>query len=410
MLVISCLKAQLSYERVKSTYEDFEIENNVQSLEELKQKLIFGDYDIAIIDKRLWWFADAQELFEKRDITVHIFDGDFDKLDNELSQYKVEVEERIQEDPIQQQKSEEDDRPIRYIEKEKIVYKERTVEVPVIQSLYAGMANCKIGIINITPRAGASFVTMNLARALSSYDIMTAVVEPPKEQPYYFITTGLEQRLSKKEVSADFYSYPHEIAEGNILHKGKETIEDGIIWIIPDPRRELIEQWDEQMMFKLLYANRTASITIVDLGSEFNNHSNEELLKEFDIILAIIDPLPSEMINSQKRFEDIYKLMEKGYRVELIINKFNPGVKKNELSDFLKHEPTMYIPSFKLEDIYEAIYDCKLPYDNERIGLEFKKAVFPLLNELVPEQIKAKSNDSQSVKKKRKGLFNFRRE
>lgn len=256
-----------------------------------------------------------------------------------------------------------------------------------------------IVIGNLSKRAGASFITLNLAASLSESGNFPCIVEPPLGLPYLFDTIGIEQRLNNVylENQDSFYSFPHAIKDG-IIERKKETIIDNILWMILDSRKPIIEDWDEDNMMELLYCTRKADTVLIDVGSYLKHDSLKQILNIADHVLIVIDPLPAEIMQNNKKLEYLKNQKLKGMPVSFIINRFTKGITRNELLNFLDIEPISFIPAVNASMIHEAIYKCEVPYFNTKVKDVLQGPFISLISRLAGENLeKEKSNFFKKV-------------
>lgn len=255
-------------------------------------------------------------------------------------------------------------------------------------------------VANLSKRAGSTFVTVNLAKYLSNLGLATNVLELPFE-PYIFDYIGLEQYLGDVESKnpPNHHSYPHLILEGSKIDKEKEVIFHSINWMVTDPRLPLIDKnmWEYQHMIKFLYSSRKANITIIDIGDYFEHKSVEAIIDEADLILIIVDPMPSEIMNNRTKLENILSAKSE-LPYEFVINRFTKGVNKKELLSALQVEPLAFIPAINLSYIHTSVYECNIPYSYQEVKNQLEK---PL------ENITAKIISDPTLYKKDKDISLF---
>ena len=261
---------------------------------------------------------------------------------------------------------------------------------PIYQKIYTNISPKIVAVINLSRRAGSTFVTVNLAKFLSELMILTRIIELPFE-PYIFDHIGLEQRLNKthNEESLKFYSYPHFIYDDKKTEREKETIDEGIIWTVTDPRRPLIDKakWTYNHMVKLLNSSRKASITILDIGENRKHKSIEPLLDEVDLILTVIEPMPSEIMINNNLLDQLLKAKQKGSPVEFIINYWTDGINREEIKKVLPIEPLSIIPAIELTYIHKAVYDCVIPYSVKEIKEKLDSSLLKIAKKIVPDEL-----------------------
>jgi len=406
--IICCMKSKESYIRIVShiNQSNIDFEENMSDLDNVQEKVYYTKYDLAIVDEKIWWKNEALEFFNKQNIEILLFQGDFEEIINKIKERFVDNE--VDAEPINDSDEEAfkgEKKAIKYVPLKEIEYVDREVKVEVYKPVYAGIKYQVVLVANLTKRAGSTFLTLNLAKALSNYSVLTSVIEPPIDKPYIFDTIDLEKRLEKKSNnhSLNFYSYPHVIVNNEIIERNKETIDDGIVWLIPDPRRPLIDsdKWDFYCMMKLLYASKLAPISIIDCGFNIEHESIKPLMSEADLILIVIDPLPTECMQNNELLDNLISLKADGLPIEFVVNRWNKGVNKIDFLNYIKVTPFMQIPAFNSDIIYKAIYEYKFPIDYKEIEDVLLPCFSPLIRRLLPKQLikEIPSLDSSSMKK-----------
>jgi len=358
--IICCLKEKESFIRITGHFKDYSyigFEEYVQSMDEIKDRSLYRNWQYAVIDKNLPWCEDAVRFFKKMGVPVIYFDDDYFEV---ISSVKNKVPEpATQPDENKPLNKYIGDFPepekIRYIEKQKVVEKK----------IYTSIEKKIIIVSNLTRCAGSTTITLNLAKYLSNLNIIPAVVEPPIGSPTIFHWMAIEEKLNKENGSGkeDFYSYPHEIWNSKTIRAKSEYIFDGIVWIVADDRKEIIGSWDYNQMIKLIYATNLCPITLIDIGSNLGHDSVKPVLSSVDIILIVIDPFPSSCMRRNHILEEMLKLRQEGFPIHFIVNKWNGGVENKEFLNYLGCEPVAFIPAISLDWLYKANYGSIIPYE-----------------------------------------------
>lgn len=223
----------------------------------------------------------------------------------------------------------------------------------------------KIGIIGISSGAGASFMAMSLAKALSNMKKgAVAIVELGDASIYD--SMGMDKRFAGRE----FFSFYGAVNRGESI-RGKTNMDEGINWILRVPHETDIKY---NLAYKLrLIDNAVGDFILCDFSGEtipadYNNpeesigwENAKLLLEDMDHLIIIVDPMPSRMMKG-------YKILAKlrSHEIQLpityVINKFNAGVNKKEMTEFLRIRRFMPVPHVDPEDVYQAEYNCKSPY------------------------------------------------
>lgn len=253
-----------------------------------------------------------------------------------------------------------------------------------------------IGVVSLSHGAGATFFTLNFAKAISEYT-KVSVVEYPLIKPKIYNTIGIANYIEEVK---DFVSYAH-IIKDNIIDQNSAFVNDNMTYIVTDPNREKIidTDWDENKMLRLLYVSKMP-INIIDLGNKLFDSNIINIIEQFSSIILIIDPYVPNVIENIQMLEKIKKLEEiKSLNVKYIINKFNDGVDETELINNLDIYPIAYIPFIDPQHVYLAAHKNKIPYGIKDVREVLQKPFDKLIKDIIPEEM--------NHYKKKKSLFKF---
>lgn len=256
-----------------------------------------------------------------------------------------------------------------------------------------------IGVVSLSQGAGASFFTINFAKALSEF-MKVSVIEMPLLKPYMYYYLGLNALCAEEII--DFTSYAHLINENKPLENNYyvHSKNEGIYWIIPDASKYQIVDWDFTKMMRLLYMPKPSSMNIVDLGDKLFNPSITNIIEQFYMIIVIIDPMIPNVLNNFEYLEKIKHLQkEKNVRIEYIINKHNKGINENELINFLDVKNISYLPYVNSKSIYKAVYDADIPYNISDVREKLSPVFDKLIKMIVPKEIYKQKNSKGIFKK-----------
>ncbi|QIB69149.1 hypothetical protein Ami103574_07360 [Aminipila butyrica] len=227
----------------------------------------------------------------------------------------------------------------------------------------------KIGVTGMGQGVGTSLVATALAKELArEKKTYVAYVEINQEgkSPLLYDSLGIDKRFAGRRF-LDFYE---ETAKGHSL-AGLVNLDERInwaLWIPEDGSRNKRRPLEVIELCRLI--NNIAGDHIVcDINPDPNQ---EQLLREMDCLIFVIDPLPSRLIGEYEKLCLMKKYQLKGQKVFWVVNKYNEGINKREFTDFVKIKPFLKIPLIPQEDLYLAEYNCRLAYSlpsvNERIG------------------------------------------
>lgn len=253
-------------------------------------------------------------------------------------------------------------------------------------------------IVNVTKCAGSTMLATSLAGAINKYKIRSAVIEMP-HQPYLFDSLGL--RLLENNINK-FYSYPHIINSEKQPEIGKETIKENIIWLVPDSRLQAITDWSYPKMMRLLYCCKEAGALIVDGGSNLNKAYLESIIPIVDLVIAVIDPLPAQIIKAKNNINKLLGLKSSGCNIIFAVNKWSKGLSKQDFAKLINVKPHVYIPQIDQASIYKSAYACKTPYSRTEVQEILHKPMQKLVSLLLPPSV------IHNVSRKNK-FFNLRR-
>jgi hypothetical protein len=400
--VICCLNIKESYARITNHFKGHPyigFEEFIGDIDEVKNKSLYKKWQLAVVDRKLPWFSEAVKFFSKNKIKIIYFDDDYSEVISSIGRMVPEPAE----DNNDTGKGEvtgnlNKEHRIKYIEKPttKVVEKKIYTSLEKKLAVVCGLSRC----------AGSTTVTLNLAKYLSSLGIQPSVIEPPLGSPAIFNWIGIEERLdgSEKDNSTDFYSYPHEISNGSRIKSRAEYISSGILWIVPDDRKEEIIEWDYDKMLKLIYVSGTTPITLIDIGGSIFHESVKPLISIVEQVLVVIDPFPTSCKIGSARLSELLKLKGEGYPVNFIINKWNDGIDKDEFLSFLGVNPLAFIPAIDLSILYKANckYEIALGY---REVYEVMEGPLKKISSLfIPKDFSSTISKSKRTKK---GFFNI---
>ena len=401
--LVFCIKSKESFKRITNTLkidDSFELEDFTASLETLQENIIIKQYDIAIVDEKLTWQDAALDLLNKKGIKIVLFKGDFKKtisdIYKQIPKDKNDLEKSVKENPALFTGSSYD--KLYYVKKETPLIKEEAL--PFKNETYKALENKLIVIGGLSKGAGSTFLSVNLAKALTDLKIRTSVIEPPLDEPYLFHYLGIDKKLSIKCSQNSFYSYPHAIDNGRKIIKNMGTIIDDIIWIMPSPFENKIESWDHIKMLVLLDTARRSPINIIDVGTNYEHESIEPVLSGADMFLIAVNPLPAELNKNKDRIEKLLKLKKEGLPIEFVINYCTPAITKKDLSAYFKTTPVIYIPAVETRYIQECAYKYKIPITHPQISEKLFTPISEIIKNIVPLDILKETLKNQSLNDK----------
>jgi len=200
----------------------------------------------------------------------------------------------------------------------------------------------RIAVVPAFSGAGASFISAQMALYERG---PVNVIELGK--PCFYLAYGMEKRFAGRP----FVFFENELMGGGIS-KINNT-EFGINWLVRPVGSSPMSL--EALLKAVSFPPK--GCTIYDFSS-VDEDKILACLSEMDEIYLVIDPLPSSLITAAAFIEKILLLFPSA---NILINKMNSGVHKNELKKFLGRSKIKEIPFYPPEEIYRAEYNCCPP-------------------------------------------------
>lgn len=390
MKIICILNSKVSFERIKNdihvdgvnwTYE--------ASLERFRLSLPTNYYDLAIVDQSIQYYDEFIDLLNLKDVKMIIFRGVFDEI-------VAETTRRINDYLIREQEEDSSDFHEENEESMKVMIKEvvRTelVEVPVIHNF----ANKLISVVNLSERAGSTFVSSNLARALSQKNLDVTLYENPIGNVDAYYT------MSLYDDSKSFYSYRQSMKQSGRVDKRNLAKVHGVSIAVNEPYKADIS-WDSNDTLKLFASN--SGINIVDLGWNYNDDAIKDILNISDTIYLVIDPLPTMIVRNEGRLIHFEEMRNSGIDVQYIFNKWSSSINTKKFINGFNMQPAAIIPFIPIDSIYQNYYDSDYNFliDHKIEGDTLYEAFSPLLQDY-------NTDEDVSLKRNKKKLFSFLRQ
>lgn len=277
--------------------------------------------------------------------------------------------------------------------------KEQVKEKVVIQQNFISIPQNTIGIVSLSMKGGSSFVSMNLAEAIQSYDISVSVLDNPSHKEgkaYLFDILNFEMY---EESNKPFYSVPHIISQNTKLDREKYFEDAKIHWLITDRRKEVLDTWNYEATLKYIHSSKS-SVALIDIGYLSDKDPFWEVIADLDLILVLIDPIPQELFANANMLNRFYSLMKESNNILFVFNKWNEGINVNLLKETqLDIKNSIKIPYIEPKLIYESIYNAEIPYEKEMVRNQLEEPFFQIMKLIIPD-LEKKVN-----KVSRKGFF-----
>lgn len=231
----------------------------------------------------------------------------------------------------------------------------------------------KIGILSSGIGAGASLISVCLARALAEKGKLCPAVTEIGSASGLYDALGMDKHFAGK----DYYRFFSAAVEGKSVRGRTNRLYD-INWALKSPHESEISL-DLLKMIRL--TNQISGDVIICRISDIPGDDLRELLPEMDRIAVVIDPLPSKMLAGYKL---LCQLRASELPIIYIINKMNGGVSQREMLGYLKLRKPLYFPLIDTQAIYSAEYSCRPVCDFASVKAMIKKPLNDIIDELFP--------------------------
>lgn len=224
----------------------------------------------------------------------------------------------------------------------------------------------KIAVIGISRGAGSTFLSVSLAFLFSMSknvesverilpaDVTLIEMRPlEQDEPALYYSAALDRRFRERRFTDVF----------SLILKGQSVpqtvnLHKGIHWVVQKTPRNHSEELCcfSQMAAEFPLEQMPGSYIIADSPPLDSLH-------RYDLVIAVIDPLPSAVYAGAQRYESLRDMEESGLPVMWVINKDNESVNHSALKRFLKLQDYVCLPLLQMGPIYQAEYEGKLPVE-----------------------------------------------
>lgn len=229
----------------------------------------------------------------------------------------------------------------------------------------------KIGVVPISRGAGATLIATSVAKVISENEMVkVSFVEISQRKKLgeriTFDSIGIDRRFAGRSFTDLF-----KLAEQGGITRGITNIDEGINWILHTPSIPGASKIGEESnrvnepLENLRVLNSAPGDVII---CDFEIHPEMlELLTDMDVLIVVIDPIPSAMIAGYETLGFCKALAVGGKRIIWVVNKDNGGVNKRELIQFIRLKDIIFIPYISAEELYNAEYNCLLPISKREV-------------------------------------------
>ena len=219
-----------------------------------------------------------------------------------------------------------------------------------------------IAVTGLGQNVGTTFVASSLAFYFAEKGnnlTFTQCLTPSRSNGLLYDAVAMDQRFHSRTF-VDFYDL---IKDGKPI-KDKKNIESGINWRLPTPwdcEKKL--DLDQEQKSRLIQGARS-QICVYDFEVE---EDWDKFLLDMDVILVVVDPLPSKLIRHSGRFKQLKQMELAGAKVKWLVNRVNAGINRRQVSGYLKSNDLILIEEFPIEAVYADEFFCRFNWQNHEI-------------------------------------------
>ena len=211
-----------------------------------------------------------------------------------------------------------------------------------------------IGVTGSGPGCGATTLAAALACYFGRQNHTVCYTECKSHTvtgTLFFDSIDMERRFQK----APFISVYDLIRRDKPLRK-VSNIWQNVNWRLytPGDKKYEAELTDEEK-WKLI-GSATGEICIFDFDS---NGSWDGFFKNMDMLIIVIDPLPSRLIRDRNRIQSIEPLDSDNGTLYRVINHMNPGVSKRQVKRFFSGENLVFLEHIPTAQVYASEFRCR---------------------------------------------------
>jgi hypothetical protein len=241
---------------------------------------------------------------------------------------------------------------------------------------FIGSDRTRIGVVGLSAGAGVSLLAFSMARHIANMKRRTPTLLELSDGDegvcgWNYDAIGIDRRFAGRE----YVSFYRRVAEGRGAG-GAVNMDEGINLALRLPSEPEITL-DTQQMTSLI-GGVAGDVLICDFSARLGFGCADgdgdarlarlkTLLRDMSLILCVVDPAPSKLLGGHKRLSMLKELESDSHNVLYAINKFGNGVNKRELYNYLKPRRKTAVGRIDPDELCEAEYGCKNPYQMQGV-------------------------------------------
>lgn len=273
----------------------------------------------------------------------------------------------------------EEDSPKKEVETKvkEIVKKEVIIKDHIVHS-----SSMSVAFVNLTMRAGSSFLSTILAKGLSESKISTTLIDFPDHyegKTYLYDLIGLH--IPFKD---NYYSLHHDFKANRDIskHTIKQQKYEGVNWQVIDPHKGKVSDWTKEEILELLFFFND-HIRIVDFGY-MPIENMTRILKYIDHIFFVASVSPHDLMANMERI-DFFNQHYEHLNGHLVLNNWEDKLKFKRIRDLFPNQKPIKIPHLNNSDIIRQLFKGRIPYEQVMSDELAKENLKSMMQTIVPD-------------------------
>lgn len=270
----------------------------------------------------------------------------------------------------------------------KVIYENRFVSTP----------NNIVTVINLTKKAGSSFISLNLAKLLSDYNLPVTYIDSPIGKGEAYLQLGLYE-------DEEFYSLTQDIQEKVKPDIDMLPVVNGlkVSTHIPTFLSKKEHNWNAEDTFYIAH-HVSSGISVFDLGYNYDDERIEDLINISSLVIVVLEPNPTELTLEHERLAFIKELVDKAFLpVVFVANKWSDAVNERKFEEDIEINLLTTVSAIPLEMLHKSwfannyVFPIEIDSLRENMIEEFKPILAELLTEEQLKTLKLKKTVLQTI-------------
>ena len=206
--------------------------------------------------------------------------------------------------------------------------------------------------------SGSGNGTTTVATALAHYYgkmnhrvCYTECKDPDRRSHLFYDSADMKRHFPNEEIISVYSNIKLEKPIRNL-----RNVKNNVNWRIVTPE-DVENQYilTERERWELI-TSAMGDICVFDFES---NGKWDNFISNMDLIILVIDPLPSKLIRDRNRMIDIQSLDNGEVPFFHLVNHMNDGVSKRQIKKYITGSNPLFIKSIDLEKVYALEFRCK---------------------------------------------------